>query len=425
MLARVPRPSGRVLAVALGLGLAAHVLVAAGSLRERELQPGELAQNVAWLIAALCVALLGRLALAFFPPGEPGGHLPRELPETTATSLALGWLALCVAAAPLALLLAFLADRNSELARWLPYALGLGLVAVLALVRWATLPGAMVPRHAVAQESFGRAGPLLLLIVLAWLAHAAYTRSFVVALVWLALGVLLERGLWRARRSARGRALFLVAFLAPATPWSGGASRLFGLTEELALAAALGAGAASLVPWLRRADRRAGLLAGVFLAAPLLVTRDPLAWVGLTVLVGAAHPRQRPFLLKAAGVCALAFVWIGWMWSGPARGRALQMDELVRLALLREDWALAWPLVLLAVLLGVWSFPWRPATWTPGTIEAPRREVVAVASLVGLAGATLALPLSPWFEGQALLILFPPLALLAGLLALPPERPAK
>jgi hypothetical protein len=400
-----------------------HGVLAARGFHLRWFDPRELAQNGAWLAAAVGVALLGRLALSFFPPGDPGGHAPRELPETAATSLALGWLTLCFAGIPFFGLWAWLADRGSSAARWLPHALAAGLLAVLFFARRLTLPGAMVPRHSVVQETFGRARPLLFSAILVWLAHALLTKAFVGALAWLALGLLLERALWRARRAAMGRALFLLAFLALGFPH---ASRreLFGLTDVLALAAALGAGAASLVPWLRRADRRAGLLAGLFLGTPLLMSRDTMAWAGLATYVGAAHPRQRPFALKTAAAGALLFAWFGWMHAGPSRGRPLQTDESLRLALELDIWGLAWPLVLLAALLGAWSFPWKPVPWTPGAIEAPRREVLALTSLVLLLALGLALPSSPWFEPQALVILFPPLALLSGLLVLPPERPA-
>jgi hypothetical protein len=280
----------------------------------------------------------------------------------------------------------------------------------------------MVPRHAVAQQSFGRARPVLVAAALAWLGYAATTHAFVAALSWLALALLLERALWRARRAPAGRALFLCAFVALGFPGPSGRSELHGLTQELGLAAALGAGAASLVPWLRRADSRAGLLAGVFLAAPLLIARDALAWVGLAVFVGAAHPRQRPFAAKTAAACALLFAWFGWLQAGPARGRMLQAEELLRLSLELDLWALAWPLVLCACLLGALAFPWRAPPWSPGTIEPPRRESLAVAALVGLVAIALALPASPWFEPEALLILFPPAALLAGLVLIPPER---
>lgn len=419
----MPRTLAKLLAAALGAALALHVVLAVHAFHARWFDPGELAQNGVWLLAALAVALIGRLVLSFFPPGDPGGHLPRELPETAATSLVLGWLAVGVAAIPLAHAWVGLADGGSSAARWLPHALAAGLLVALVLVRWATLPGAMVPRHAVAQETFGRARPLLAVTVLAWLAHALLTDALVGALAWLALGLLLERGLWRARRAALGRALFLLAFLALGLP-DPGRREVFGLTDALALAVALGAGAASLVPWLRRADRRAGLLAGLFLGAPLLLARDPLAWAGLVVYVGAAHPRQRPFALRTAASCALLFAWFGWLWAGPVRSRPLQADELLRLAWAHDTWALAWPLVLGAGLLGAWRHPWRSVTWTPGSIEEPRREVLALVVLVGLVAVGLVLPTSPWFEGQALLILFPPLALLAGLLAIPPERPA-
>jgi hypothetical protein len=400
-----------------------HVALAARGFHGRWFDPRVLAQNGVWLAAALGVALIGRLVLSYVPPGDPGGHAPRALPETVAMSLAFGWLTVCVAAIPSSLFLGWVADRGSLAARWLPHALAACVFVGLALARLLTLPGAMVPRHAVAQESFGYVRPFLVLAVLVWLAHALLTEAFVGALAWLALGILLERSLGRARRAPTGRALFLLAFLALGFPVPH-RGEFYGLTSALALAAAFGVGAASLVPWLRRADQRAGLLAGLFLAAPLLVARDPLAWTGLVIYVGAAHPRQRPFALRTAAACALLFAWSGWHWAGPTRGRALRADELLRLAFELDLWALTWPLTLLGLGLGAALFPWKTTAWTQGVIEAPRREARAIAALCVLLALGLATPWSPWFEAEALLILFPPLALLAGLLVIPSERPA-
>ena len=415
------RPSGRVLAPVFGLAFFAHLVLAARGFHERWFEPSQLAQNGVWLASALGVALVGRLALSLFPPGDPGEHELRALSETAATSLALGWLALCFGAVPYALAVLGLGQREDQMAVWLPASVAVVLLLALFLGRWLTLPGAMTPRHAALEEDFGSLRPWLVTAGLGWLAHAACTRAFVGALAWFALGILLERGLARARRAALGRALFLCAFVALGLPSSTGFGELHGLTEELGVAVALGAGTSFLIPWLRRADRRAGLLAAAFLAAPLLVRRDPLSWMGPCVHVLAAHPRQRRFAAISSGIFAVLFAAAGWIQPWQPRGRALLGEELVRGMLERDVWGLAWPLALAACALGALSFPWA-ATWSPGTIEAPRRECLALAALIGLATVSLTLSYSPWFEPEALLILFPPLALLAGLLLIPPER---
>jgi len=89
-------------------------------------------------------ALVGRLLLALLPPGLPGRHTPRGLPSTWAASHLLGGLALALEEG----LLHSLGFEPSPLlvaAPWL----------VVALLRWVTLPGAMVPRYEPLAEPAG------------------------------------------------------------------------------------------------------------------------------------------------------------------------------------------------------------------------------------------------------------------------------
>ena len=420
----MPRPPAKLLGIAFGGLVLAHATLAARGFHELWWQPSEWRQNLVWLAASFGVVLVGRLFLAFLPPGPTGAHDGRGLAETWAASLALGWLALGLGGFPLARLSACIAVRESASARWIPYALALGLLALIGLARWFTLPGAMVPRHEQERESFGALRLPLVAVLLAWLVHALCTRAFVPALAWLALGVVLERALARARRAAGGRALFLLAFAVLGNPARAALADTYGMLAGLGLAAALGCGAAYLVPWLRRADKRAGLLAALFFGAPFLLDLDPLMLAGPLVLVLGSRKPQRVFALSAAATASLACAAVGLQNSWPGRGRLLLARELAAEALDSSTWGLAWPLAALALGVGALTFPWRGEPWQPGTIEVPRREVLALVALLVLSGLALSCSASRFFEADALLLLFPPLALLAGLLVIPPRQAA-
>lgn len=342
----------------------------------------------------------GRVLLAFLPPGEVGEHGAHGLPITLATSLLFG----CLVALPLGALVP----------NFLPvYA----LVVVLALVRWTTLPGAMVPRHSVGSEPLGLFDAGIALVAVAWAALLALAENGVQALVWFALAVLLFHGLGVARRCRSGRyaCLCLVAL---------SYARLDVLVQfdDLQPAVSLGMGATFLVGWLRRADRRAGALAGIGFGSLFLGGCEALALVGALVFVLASHARQRRFALGWVGTVGALSLLLAWLHGRilPApRGRLWLAGEL---GFQLESWGLTWPAVLGALALGALSFRWQAGEWQPGVIEEPRREVLALLALVLLAGLALALPISPWAEAQMLAILFSPCVLLAGLLLIPPER---
>src|SRR5262249_22139548 len=162
----------------------------------------------------------------------------------------LGGLALGACGSPLAWLWAELADRGSPAARWLPHALALALLVLLVAGRVLTLPGAMAPRHEPEHLGLAAWRAPLVAALLAWRGHALFTRAFAPALVWLALGVVLERALARARRAAGGRALFLLAFAMSGNLAQASVAANFDLMGALGTAVALGCGAAYLVPWL-------------------------------------------------------------------------------------------------------------------------------------------------------------------------------
>jgi len=278
--------------------------------------------------------LLGRILLSFLPPGEPGGHAPRKLPATLAASLLLG--------SGLLLGLSFVCDE--------PWTVALGLAAAGGLVRWATSPGGIVPRHELAHERGG------------WLAHLVYLAALLPAfLAWprpgealeepadlclieslhrvslVLLVVVLEHGLATARRAPLGRALFVLAlstFLFRENPHPGSNAELV----ERISAACFGAGAAFALGWLRRADRRSALLAiACFVIGRPWDTFDGVALVAVALLaLVICTPRaSRAWIAKACaigfGLC-IAPALRGMQWIGPAQsGSAL--PPLLRLVL--------------------------------------------------------------------------------------------
>lgn len=395
MLLLVLRLSGKSLGVLAGLALLAHGILLAPGLPASH--PGNLfGPATLRVLAELCFyALTGRVVLALLAPGDVGSHAPSDLPVTAATSLVLGT---CVwTRVPESSPLLFLA------------VLGVGIV------RWLLLPGAMVPRHAPPSAARGRLDALALIAAAVWAVYSLLVELF--AVEWLALCVLVSHGLGVARRARPGRYAFLALGASLCLP--PGSIRTDGVLPALSL----GLGAVFLIPWLRRADKRAGLLSALGFGSVLHAGPTPLGLAGPLVLVLFSHARQRRFAALSAGLCALPFLLFAGRPEG-GRGRLLWLPELVSGALRTSEWGLAWPLVAAALVLGALSFPWRGADWAPGTIEEPRREVRALCALIVLAGAALAVPSVPWAEVDVLVILFPPLALLAGLVLIPPERAA-
>ena len=222
----------------------------------------------------LAIALVGRVLLALLPPGLPGRHAPAELAATWAASHLLGTFALSVEA-----------GIFEVLGLSPPVALFLAPWVLLALGRWLTLPGAMVPRQELPRE---KATPLALVLhgLAALLVLAAALKigtGGTVAADGLAILALASHALATARRAQASRALaacVLGAALAGAIAWL--------RVPSLALPLSIGGGAALSIPWLRRADRRAGALA-------------------VLAFAGAATLGPREALFGAAGIAAL---WI-------------------------------------------------------------------------------------------------------------------
>jgi hypothetical protein len=277
----------------------------------------------------------------------------------------------------------------------------------------------MVPRHAPAREPPGALDLLAVILGLSWAVYAV--RVDPIALEWLALCVLVFHALGVARRRRAGRyavlALGAVLFVPPGALHSGP-------TSGLAPALSMALGASFLVPWLRRADRRAGCLAALGFGSLFADGATLLGLAGPAAMILGSHARQRRFAASALLAFSLAFLLAALAAGRPTgpRGRLLWLPELLSGALASSGWGLAWPLLSAALVLGAFTFPWRGPEWTPGTIEEPRREVRALVVLIVLAGAALALPSAPWAEVDLPVIFFAPCSLLVGLLLIPPER---
>jgi hypothetical protein len=250
-------------------------------------------------------ALVGRVLLSVLPPGLPGRHAPTELPATWAASHLLGGFALSLEGSVLALL-------HAEVSLPLFFAPWI----LLALARFATLPGAMVPRHPLPQEPIGPVAFALFVAAAALVLGAALfdhgqASSAADALALLALA---SHGLATARRAPITRAvavLVLAAAIAASIHWS--VARVF------AVPLAVGGGAALGVPWLRRADRRAGALSVVaFSSAALLGPREALFGIaGIAALWIHTAPPSRRAVANFAAWTFLPAAALGWLHRAP------------------------------------------------------------------------------------------------------------
>lgn len=364
--------------------------------------------ELGWLVflPSLATLLLGRIVLAWLPPGAVGGHAPSELPVTLATSLLLGTLV------------------HEWLARLLPGPTGAAevLLALLLLAaRLVTLPAAMVPRHRVRAQPWSVLDGLAALATLLWAGYLLCTTTASEGLLWLALAVLVHAALGTARRARGGRwiALGALAVLGfPTALLQGYAHWSPGTSAELAPLAALGLALPSLVAWLRRHDRRAGVLAGIGFGAVLLNSWDPLAAAGAGTLLAFSRARQRGLatgaLLASALPCALVGAFARTL---PPRGEPLDLTGL--------DWIGPWfglllPGALLGLALGALTFGWREGA-TSGASEPPRREALAVLTWLALALLLVLPEASPWPPEQSLVLLLPAAVLATGLLLVPSE----
>lgn len=398
-------------------------------------------------LALLVIAAVGRLALSLLPPGHVGSHRLRDLPTTWAASHMLG-----------------LATIES-LSRWpavldfeLPDILALALVAAIALFRVATLPGAIVPAHAV---PLARAGvvarglwvgaALLLLWQTAealqgertWqeFAHEPFEATPIVvdAASLAALYLLVDHGLGVARRAPLGRAL-VVLLLAAVTTTN---AMFAGAGELCSRALFLGAGAAFLVALQRRADRRALALGAIAFATSAdwrLLSQAPTLCALVTCVLTAPPLMRRRALTWCAGAAALLALpaLIDAVRFPPTHvgspGQAFAnlgplLGELVRMPQ-GALWILA--LACLGLKLSGFAGGERRPVRRAGEIEPPVPELAALGTLLvaTVAGAILALVIwnassgspDPGTTRSLFLTLTPLGALVIGLVLVRAER---
>jgi hypothetical protein len=398
----VVRIPGKVLGVVAALALVVHAYRVVPQFHALLYGHTEFGSLV--FLPTLLTLAIGRIVLAWLPPGEVGGHGLRELPATLATSLALGILVhdLLVPVLP----------------HWTSQAV---LAALLLLARILTLPGAMVPRHALGGEAWSTLDSLLALGVVGWCGYLLCTTVALEGHVWLALAVLVFAASGCARRARAGRRFGLLALAVIGFPtdlvrsvpgWFSYASHDFVPLCGLAL------GATALVPWLRRHDRRAGALAGLAFGALFLNRWDPLALAGGVVLLAFSRPRQRAFAAGWFGASAAASTLLGLF--APALASDSGRTGLLVLET-TSGFGLLLPGAVLALALGFVTFDWRSGR-SPGAIEEPRREGLAVVALATLVFLLVQPEASPWSVAAARTFLAPVLVLAAMLLLAPKAR---
>lgn len=362
--------------------------------------------------------LLGRMLLAFLPPGEPGGHTLRKLPVTLAASLLLG--------SGLLLALSFVSDQLWTLA---------AVVGAAGwLVRYATSPAGIVPRHELKHERGSWLSRLLFLgaLVPAFLhwppaavdpqdATEILSLELLHRLALVVLVVSVEHGLATARRAPLGRSVFVLVLSLYLFRENANPASMSELVERIS-AACFGSGAAFALAWLRRADRRSAALAiACFVLARPWDALDGviLAGAALLALVLCTAGPARTWIATASGIglaLCIAPALRGMAWVGPPEtGSPLQ--SLLRLALVLATLAsVAWIARSIAVR-------WRaePAEWRDTLARGDRFLLLLLVlgtivcwELPAAAGI---------LEGISGLQLVAPVAfLLAGCVSIRPER---
>lgn len=351
------------------------------------------------LLPLALILAVGRLLLSFLPAGRPGGHALGELGVTLAVSYVLGGFGLWAQTQ-------VLGGQPSFGLVWT------GPWLALALVRWLTLPGDLVPGHAVPHErssTIARAGLLATGLLVLWLGAAARpggsslpgafgvsTSILVADLGWIVVLVLVAHGLREARRAPLGRTacVLLVALAIP-----------YGMFAPIGLAL----GATFLVPWLRRADRRACWLSAIGFLATGLGGEPLLALLGLFVLVVCGPPEQGREAFVAALVPGALVVTVAF--DQPVQWQASVLASFFRVPLWRAP--LAAFLVCLLWLPGVLRAGREPRP----AIDEPGRESIALLLLVLVALGNVG-----FGQPTAVLAPLPLLALFTGLVATRTER---
>ena len=370
------------------------------------------------ILSVAGATLAGRLLLALLPADNLDR---RQLPATLATSLCLGWAALALELD--------LASRAGLAHRTLLLSVPW---AILLLLRLATLPGAISPRHTPREEPRPPLFWLLSAVLAGWLGYLAThldgsTRftgrlpkphDVPAALHLTIIAAFVLHGLRTVRRKPSLRMALVIALCA--TPALGSGDIDAG--ARLSAAGVLAGGTAYGLAWLRRANRRAAVLA-VLAFALVPLTRAPgthaAGLASLAALVIASPGPRRAHIARLAAAGAL-FHALHYNFAGcPPLALAFEDPQ----AIPTTTWWVA-GLFALALATRNASAQRQPATSSATTIDPPRREVTFVA--IQLLAGSLAIAFAEGLE-YAHVVMATPLAAIAAGMALPSEtapRPA-
>ncbi|MBW2416543.1 MAG: hypothetical protein JRG76_18765 [Deltaproteobacteria bacterium] len=404
----MPRSAAKFLGPLAGLLLAFHGYFAVRGLYR---SPGEVSAFGRGevgndLLFVLVASVTGRILLSWLPPGPQGSHTPRALPVTWAVSYLLGVAVLHIEGAAMG----FLPDFG-QVGGLMLFAAPWILLAVLRLM---TLPAAMVPRHEPRRERAGPATLALYAIAAVWVVTflSLNLTSPIQSLGSFAFMFLVAHGLGQARRAPAGIAVFvLLGFFT------------VGVGNPPLAPVYFGTGAAFLIGWLRRADRRACWLSAIAFAACAVTDAPTLVGAGLLTLVLASWRGQRKYAATAAGVSALliglpgffgvrADAWFqgAYLWL-PSNA---DISELFQRAFSPSQWGVAWFLFAATILAGVVA--------RIRSREADREQLGLL--LLFVFGCLAQFPLVwNWSNLTLLQSMFPVALLLAGLVWIPEEEP--
>lgn len=327
-------------------------------------------QLLALLTTTIGIAIqlcAGRVLLACLPPGAPGGRDFHTLPVTLATSFLLASAVSIAIAGP------------GQASNALTFMIVGAAILLLALLRIAASPAAMVPRHEpplAAHPWIARAGTILACVLIV-LPRGEGDWHFGEMVLGVPLLFLVMHALEVARvpswaRAASALLFALIVYLVP-------------LTDERPLAFGpifFGAGAAFTVPWLRRADRRSLMLSLLFYSAAALWFHGDwaLSVAGLTWLViGTPRPsRARVFgLALACAAIVVAIEFLNWD-SSEAHRHAFTSAEITTpiIALVA--------LVLLIVGFARWhdARHARDGAWNPSGARVGHEESILLRTIV-------------------------------------------
>lgn len=347
------------------------------------------------ILLLVLAPLVGRIFLAWFPPGLPGGRAPRELPATWAASYLVGltWLTSTWTIVPVG-------ARDHVV---------LGVPALALVARLLTLPAALVPRHEpVPGASSGVARFATLLAVLAVAGAGAGRESLagdaVLAIALLPAAIFVHEALSIARVPHWIRAAVL-ALLALAL-----ATGAYSLDQDVFVFVATSAAAAGAVGWIRRGDRRALALAATAIA--LLASQGargaPVA-IGLAIalVLASARPSRRFAIAWASGGFAVGLI------TPFVRGFSGRRDEVQQSESVWMQLSFALPVVAAFVVAALVARRRDPPTWNPSGAPVGREaHVLASGALLAalLVAVGHALP-SDWIRAHVGSTPFPALSI--------------